>query len=614
MIRKLFLLICMLGIASATSPFYDYFNDTTANTTPYGMNASAWTAYAGTGTINQTAGNLNLSCGAACTWTAATFNSPAPYFTMPICQNTSTFDFIVYADITNIYSTNSMYAGIYLAGNNTGTINKNVYWLGRYRVDPTNNYEVSKIVNGVQTDHVATYANQYNTSYFRVRFNATDYVFSVSQNQTDWVQVYTVPVANVGFGPKYLGLFLRQDAGGTSKVAFDNASISMVYDSNWYYFRAFDELATSNQLLFNATVTNGLNSKSYSNVSTIYDCAQATNVSGIDTITIQDAIGSYVARTYSGTTGNNSAINISAYLLANSLGQLVRFSVRAYNDNPIAGATVSAYKLIGGTYAPVAIVQADSSGTSSIYLSQTQTYTIAASAPGYSSTNVSLVPSSTDYRIYLTSNATSGVTLPFTNVSISFNPTSRVLNISNQEYVALVYSDSDSLTRYFGLEVYWNNTQVFFANWTNQTGGGTINATLNTTKYQGAYYITVVGFFKKDGFSEINYSQTYSIGNPNYDATSLWSLSQRLAQSSNTNLQPIVGVIFLLIIAVVSSTVAGATSFVGGGAFAVVMIFIATGFGSFGTPFNGSNPTSVWVFPIFISLVVVSIMYLRGRI
>lgn len=360
-------------------------------------------------------------------------------------------------------------------------------------------------------------------------------------------------------------------------------------------FQCFDEQNPSIKLTFNLTIagTTNYNTQNYTVLTT------PVSDSNVE-YRINEITGAYLPRVFQ--LNGNQSVNQTCYLLKTSASSIVRIKVLTYGDSLIANALVNVSRMVGSVLNTVDMQYTDATGTAAFYLDPLTSYTFTISATGYTTGVTSFQPSSNDYRIYLTSGQSLGTFNAFYNVSYYFTPENLRVNISDAETLSFTLFDLSAALEYYGLMVYWNNTLVFYNLDTNPSGG-TMATSLNTTAYEGAGRLDVVGFFKKTDFDEINISVSMGLMDTTPQPGSLEEIFKMFSKRTNNNLMPVFGVISLIIAASTAVFIAGNGSFVGGGIIAVIILGISS--------LMGWLPFLVWTTT---AITVGAIMLLRGRL
>jgi len=156
---------------------------------------------------------------------------------------------------------------------------------------------------------------------------------------------------------------------------------------------------------FNMTMTNASGCIFSRTNQTVFAWPNVTD--GICTGAIGVAItahdGGYVPRQFFYTYGIGSAVNATAYLLAESLGVYSYFSVVDTDFNPIEGARITFTKSFDGgvTYVTIAQADTDAFGSSTFYLDPFTTYLLSVVHASYSPYASSITPQPTTYVIVL---------------------------------------------------------------------------------------------------------------------------------------------------------------------------------------------------------------------
>ncbi len=262
-------------------------------------------------------------------------------------------------------------------------------------------------------------------------------------------------------------------------------------------------------LTFNITVINTTQSTTWYDQSVFFEY---TNSTPTGEVTIDISADGYRPRRYYETVYANNVNSFLAFLLKDADAAYVRFHIRTVTESPIESALVIAQRFLNSSWQDVGQQYSDVGGTAAIYLNPFSTYRINVTRTGYESVEIELVPSSTDYRIYL--NLAGGLDIfdsAASNITMTFTPTDISLNITTHEFVCDVNSLDDSLD-YVGFNITHYNGTVFFYNSTTTSSGVRLNTSINLTAENGTN-LTAICFFKKTGFFQVNTTRRYIIYN-----------------------------------------------------------------------------------------------------
>jgi len=110
----------------------------------------------------------------------------------------------------------------------------------------------------------------------------------------------------------------------------------------------------------------------------------------------------YPQRNYYLNIDPSSTETITAYLLQTGEGQEVLFYIYSYYEQPIVNASVDIQKLMSGGWNTTAQGRTDDTGGYPFFLDTSVEYRINIVASGYQTKNTTIIPTETEYKIYLT--------------------------------------------------------------------------------------------------------------------------------------------------------------------------------------------------------------------
>ena len=370
-----------------------------------------------------------------------------------------------------------------------------------------------------------------------------------------------------------------------------------------FFLNTADE-ETNAPLVFNATIYNNSNTVTFVGQTQLLSTA-AVLPNGFATIQVVNYSGGYYQRTLYETINATTLSNRTAYLLKTSSGQVVRFHVQSNAQAPIVGASVNIYKNFGSAYKLVDQGVTDSTGTATAFLSPTTTYLVSVSSTNYGATNVSILPSGSDYTITLSSTTAVIPDFFFADLNYSFIP--QILSMNKTiTPVRLVVQAANNLD-YWGLNISYAGAWIYNETSTSASGG-TIAVDLNNSARSN--YITTVIFIKKTGYDFIwTKNTTFYIYNittvSNYSlADSMTGLANDL-QFSPSFAAPLLA----LIVAGFAGVWLGQYTWAGGGVVALAILGI---FVSRNDPATGAVWFPTWAF-VLVCIAVASILILRSR-
>lgn len=387
-------------------------------------------------------------------------------------------------------------------------------------------------------------------------------------------------------------------------LTFNNSYVLEPISFNFYIYDETTQVAlnTSRVNIYNST-----NNISYFNVTTI-----SANFSTIPhgAVTIELINESYENRYYYLTIEQYTSVNKNLYMLKTSDGGFVSFFVGTVDASgtvlPISYALVSVNKKYGATYYEVSSRQTDNTGIASMFLSRTTTYRVDYSATGYNSATQYITPSETGYSIYL--NSTSGVNITFDYVfkNVTFSVAPKILYDNDTSIIFTVADGSGSL-EYYGFNVTWNGTTLYYNQVSGIATGGTLTANVNLSNATGMP-VYIKAWFKKSGYDVYIWYDTKYVLDHNLlneiPGTVARTLKDAVAQIPLVARMVIV--IFLLMFFVIGFGKVGVGA-TGVGVF--VLVFLG-----FMTAVNWFTGVEYWI-PLYILMIltVLSIYILQSR-
>lgn len=283
---------------------------------------------------------------------------------------------------------------------------------------------------------------------------------------------------------------------------------------------AFDE-TTLSRLFFNITLSNSTNSTTFTNqywlnktVGEIPTGAVTVSVKNHSCLT-----GNPLPRAYALTIGY-ADVNLSAYLLCDTSNPaLVNFYILDATARPLYGVLFEAKKLISGSWETVTSKYSDTTGTVGVYLDQNTLYQINAALTGYLPHQSTITPTESLYTITLYGgNGTVGFQTIFDDLFIEIQPQNSYM-YGNLSTASFYLNDSLSQLNYWGWNVSYNGSTLYFINWTANASGGYDAVTLNNVGRTGNYSIAY--WFSRGNFSQWTLTREYYINPTNYTNASL---------------------------------------------------------------------------------------------
>ena len=368
-----------------------------------------------------------------------------------------------------------------------------------FTYDPYLNFSVNDSVTGVDLQTFLLYA--IDTGYYWSTTNGT----------------MSIPLSEIGIGTRQLRFSVNEYNTTTYNVEVTNTSkfnntYSLVQSS--VSIRVFDEtqaaLGIFTNITFNLTIYNTSQSNNYINQGLFW--ANTSSIP-IGFVTADISSNGYTTRRVYMTVNNSIAQHFDLYLLPTADSFLVRFHTATVSETPIDAVLVEARRFINSSWTIVSQQVTDVSGVGAMYLSPFNTYQITASKTGYNNVTLSLVPSSSDYVIYMTTG--SGSYDPYvssvTNISMLFTPEFTTVNASYIDFACLAYA-SDSQLEYVGMTIQYFNGTYFYSNSTANNVSVRLNYTADLRGLNGTNLTAICGF-KRQGDNWYNVSRTYFIRN-----------------------------------------------------------------------------------------------------
>jgi len=379
---------------------------------------------------------------------------------------------------------------------------------------------------------------------FNIFFSNTSYNYSES---TTTGKIVT-SLANLPFGT---AVSLKFTASGFNTTTFyENINGSSELNTSYnlkpasLYIKVFDEEAITRNITFNVTIINSTNTSKWYQQTEFYQYWGNLPYGDvkIDIVPYNLTNSNYAQRSYFTNINKNTAIKLYAYLLSNTKGIWVRFHIRTALDNPVANATCSVQSFLNVSWLTVGQAKSDDSGVCLFFLNPLVSYKLKVEHTDYITQYATIQPTETDYRVYLKTPEKLGFSTIFTDISISLEPTTYSLNMTNQTITCIV-SSSQSELQYVGLNITHNTSIPLYYLLVDTSPSGTeISVILDLTNKTGN--ITANCFFKRTSFDQFNLTRTYQIYNVTYSPI---SIPQLLIGFSGLGISPFVqGLIALL--------------------------------------------------------------------
>lgn len=374
--------------------------------------------------------------------------------------------------------------------------------------------------------------------------------------------------------------FLKNEFGNyitTKTLTCDGTGFSAPMQKAGLQVQTYDETTLAG-MTFNITIANTTSSTSYNNqVNEVF-----WNYTQIPTgdIRITLSASGYEGRSYYRYLSSTDFINLTGYLLSNSLGLIRSFQVVDSEYSILSGANVFIYKFINNDWVIVAEKQTDDSGTASFLMNPSEYYQVLATYQNKSSNIQTIQPTESSYTIIITgadSNMT-GYTSIFRGVGYKISSASTFIPETNDSAFSFTvhpdYDDMDS----FNMTLTDENGTILYVGNSTATAGGVILTTLDITNKT---MITGIFTMARDGESH-TFTKQWRVENMVYTNSSLVNVLFNFSSIDNAELSDGAKGLIVLIL---TTAIMGTLFFtVGGFASAVIgasLITIATFFGWF---------------------------------
>lgn len=266
---------------------------------------------------------------------------------------------------------------------------------------------------------------------------------------------------------------------------------------------------------------------------------------------------------------------LNVYLLESHEGAYVRFHVQNSGGDQLPNALVTAQKQYGTEWITIAQGKTDDTGTATLFLNPTATYKIIISYTGYVSQELTIIPSSSDYTITLTSTTDLRYINLFDDISYRLVPLS--LAVSSQDWVNFSVYSFNSTLEYWGLNITYINGTCINCQISDTAGGGTFNGNFSL---DGIDRIVAYYYFKRATYSEWGNQRTFYVHNITAGQFSIFSIFG-LQMADSEIIPPFVRDIVVLTVITIASLPFGAVSPMGAGFMAIVGLGFVTLMGWF---------------------------------
>jgi len=205
-------------------------------------------------------------------------------------------------------------------------------------------------------------------------------------------------------------------------------------------------------------------------------------------------------------------------MLPLSEGITVRFHIQDITAAPLVNATVTAERVINGTYTVVDQDNSDDSGTATLFLDPDVTYRITTTYGGITDVR-NIRPTQNDYVITLgvSTGAYTGY-WPYSNVRWEFNPKDNLLlpltgtlesNITSTYNLNYTITAEDSSLEYYAINITYFNGSVLYTNNVTSVTGGTIECNFSINNATHYFAVNVDAFFKRTDQPEVLLEMRY---------------------------------------------------------------------------------------------------------
>jgi len=224
--------------------------------------------------------------------------------------------------------------------------------------------------------------------------------------------------------------------------------------------------------------------------------------------------------------------NSTGTLVASGSATSIRFHTYTTTYQLLTGVVLNAYIIIGPVQTLVGTVTTDAAGIGTFSLSTTEQYNITASRAGYDTAEFVIIPSLTDYSIYLSAAVTNVTGPSWANVLWYANPSGGTYSNDTTIPFTFQYHDYSGMTNMWGWAAEWNGTTLSSASYATQSGIVYLNIT--TSGRPGN--ITVYVYADRTGVSLRNETYVFRISTYSINQTfgSMCSWIQASSLGSDT--------------------------------------------------------------------------------
>lgn len=305
-----------------------------------------------------------------------------------------------------------------------------------------------------------------------------------------------------------------------TQTAFSDSDMFTVQYWPGIQFCANDAVSGSALSPFNVTAYNATDTTTWTDIS----CGYFANITTVPTgpITITYSSVGYISSSYTTTISDTTFYNSTGALVASGSASTVRFHTFTTTYQLLTGVVLNAYIIVGPIQTLVGTVTTDAAGIGAFSLSTTDQYNITAARAGYDTAEFVIIPSLSDYSIFLTATVTNITGPSWANVLWYANPSGGTYSNDTTIPFTFQYHDYASITNMWGWAAEWNGTTLSSASYATQSGIVYLNIT--TSGRPGN--ITVYVYANRTGVPMRNESYifritTYSI-NQTYGSMCSW--------------------------------------------------------------------------------------------
>lgn len=320
-----------------------------------------------------------------------------------------------------------------------------------------------------------------------------------------------------------------QDSGGSWNVIGSNASITGAVSQTTDCFD-IDNTDYNDMVLANVTLRiNAAANSQYFRAHEVHGVelnsnwglkVNVTNLdAGTNTIRIDDGNGAYYYRNYYVSLSARSNTSLNAYLVPTTSSTVLAnfYAVNTYGV-ALSGVTVSLQKYISSSYVTIAQGLTDSSGLTSIYLIEGDTYRVLASYDGTEVVYGTITAQAQTYTITFNTSLSIDFDYITEGISLRILPNVVVYNSSSPTNTtfSMTISSNESTLDMYGFGLYCNGTTLIYQN--NVTGspaGGSIEVSYLPTSCANMtmwyYFETASGDYNNTAFWVVGVSYPYGL-------------------------------------------------------------------------------------------------------